>query len=164
MRLPYLVLTLLGVFLLVDLALTVSSLPEHVATHFDGAGNPNGWMSRRGYAIFMAALGIGLPAMIVVLLRVAPRWFPNRLSIPNRLFWLAAERREETLQFLQWHMGWLAALLAFFVIAIHHLIIMANAARPPGLPHTPFFFVIGCFLAGLAVWMVLLWLRFRRSP
>ena len=161
-RLPYLAFTLLGIILLVDLALTVPSLSEPVATHFDGAGNPNGWMSRRVYAIFMAAFGIGLPALIVALIRFAPRWFPNRLSIPNRSFWLAAERREGTLQFLQWHMGWLATLMVFFVIAIHHLIIMANAARPPALPHAPFFFVIGCFLAGMAVWMVLLWLRFRR--
>lgn len=164
MRLPYLAFTLLGIVLLVDLALTLPSLSEPVATHFDGAGNPNGWMSRSGYAVFMVALGIVLPALIVALIRVAPRWFPHRLSIPNRSFWLAPERREETLQFLKWHMAWLATLMVFFVIAIHHLILMANAARPPGLPHTPFFFVVGCFLAGLAVWMVLLWLRFRRSP
>lgn len=51
MRLPYLAFTLLGIVLLADLALTVPALPEPVATHFDGAGNPNGWMSRRGYAV-----------------------------------------------------------------------------------------------------------------
>jgi len=163
MRLPYLVFALLGIVLLIDLALTVPSLSEPVATHFDGAGHPNGWMSRRGYAIFMAAFGIGLPALILALVRLAPRWFPNRLSIPNRSFWLAAERREETLQFLKWHMAWLADLMVFFVIAIHRLIVMADAARPPALPHTPFFFVMGCFLAGMAVWMALLWLRFRRT-
>jgi uncharacterized membrane protein len=164
MRLPYVALTLLGIVLLADLALTLPSLAEPVATHFDGAGNPNGWMSRRGYAIFMVALGIGLPAFIVALVRIAPRRFPNQLSIPHRSFWLAAGRREETLQFLKWHIGWLATLMVFFVIAIHHLVIMANAARPPVLPRAPLFFVIGCFLAGLAVWMWLLWLRFRRGP
>jgi uncharacterized membrane protein len=164
MRLPYLAFTLLGIVLLVDLALTVPSLSEPVATHFDGAGNPNGWMSRRGYALFMAAFGIGLPALIVALVRVVSGRFPNRLGLPNRSFWLAAERREETLQFLNWHMGWLATLMMFFVTAIHHLIIMADAARPKALPHAPFFFVMGCFLAGMAVWMVLLWLRFRRTP
>ncbi len=162
-RLPYLAFTLLGMLLLIDLALTVPSLSEPVATHFDGAGHPNGWMSRSGYALFMAALGIGLPALIVALVRVVSGRFPNRLSIPNRSFWLGAERREETLQFLNWHIGWLATLLVFFVIAIHHLIIMADAARPKALPHTPFFFVMGCFLAGMAMWIVLLWLRFRRT-
>ena len=164
MRLPYLAFTVLGIVLLADLVLTVPSLSEPVATHFNGAGSPNGWMSRRGYAILMAALGIGLPALIAALVFVASRRVPKRLSIPNRSFWLSAGRREETLQFLNWHTGWLATLMAFFVIAIHHLIIMANAARPPALPHAPFFFVIGCFLAGMAAWMVLLWLRFRRTP
>lgn len=90
-RLPFHAFTLLGVVLLVDLALTVPSLAEPVATHFDGTGKPNGWMTQTGYAIFMA-----------------------------------------------------------------------NASRPPALPHTPFLFMLGCFLAGMAVWTVLLWRRFRK--
>ncbi len=161
-RLPFYALTLLGVVLLVDLAVTVPSLAEPVATHFDGAGRPNGWMTQTGYGIFMAAFGIGLPVLISGLMPIVSRWFPTRVNLPNRLYWLAPERREATLSFLKWHLGWLAILMVFFVIAIHHLILMANAVRPPELPHTPFLFMLGCFLAGMAVWTILLWRRFRR--
>jgi uncharacterized membrane protein len=31
---------------------TSGSLPERVASHFDGAGNPNGYMTRDGYRTF----------------------------------------------------------------------------------------------------------------
>lgn len=163
MRLPYIVFLLLGIVLLVDLGLTTLSLAEPVATHFDGAGHPNGWMTRSTYAIFMAAFGIGLPLLIMGLLRVVPIRSSKRIKIPNRSYWLAPERRAETLQFLNWHMAWLANLMVFFVIAIHHLVLLANAARPVMLPHAPLFFVIGCFLAGMAVWMALLYYRFRRQ-
>jgi len=163
MRLPYTVFALLGIVLLADLALTTPSLMEPVATHFDGAGHANGWMSRRGYAIFMAAFGIGLPLLVLGLFRITPAWFPKRVNIPNRSYWLSPERRAETLQFLNWHMAWLGNLMVLFVIAIHHLVLMANASRPPMLPRTPLFFLMGCFLAGMAVWTALLWHRFRRS-
>jgi uncharacterized membrane protein len=161
-RLPFYAFTLLGVVLLVDLALTVPLLAEPVATHFDGAGKPNGWMTRTGYAIFMVAFGIGLPLVISALIPMISRWLPARINIPNRQYWLAPDRREETLLFLRWHLGWLATLMAFFALGIHHLILMANALRPPALPHTPFLFMLGCFLAGMAVWTGLLWRRFRK--
>ncbi|MDH3287833.1 MAG: DUF1648 domain-containing protein [Betaproteobacteria bacterium] len=161
-RLPFHAFALLGVALLVDLALTVPSLAEPVATHFDGTGQPNGWMTRTGYAIFMVAFGIGLPSLILGLIPLISGWFPTRINIPNKQYWLAPERREETLLFLRWHLCWLATLMAFFALAIHHLILMANASRPPALPHTPFLFMLGCFLAGMAVWTVLLWRRFRK--
>ena len=161
-RLPFFAFTLLATALVIDLALTVPSLAEPVATHFDAAGRANGWMTRTGYGIFMAAFGICLPLLIWALIPLISRRFPRGINIPAREYWLAPERREETLAFLRWHMGWLATLMVLFFIAIHHLLLLANALRPPALPHTPFFFMLGCFLAGTAVWTILLWRRFRR--
>ena len=163
-RLPYVAFILLAVVLSIDLGLTAPSLAEPLATHFDGAGNPNGWMSRNGYVVFMIAFGIGLPLLIAGLIRVAPAWFPKRLRIPNRAYWLAPERREETLQFLNAHVAWLSTTMVLFVIAIHHLVLMANASRPVRLPHMPFLVLMGSFLAVLAVWIGVLWYRFRREP
>ena len=78
MRLPYLAFTVLGIVLLADLVLTVPSLSEPVATHFNGAGSPNGWMSRRGYAILMAALGIVMGALIIFYRGEYARWATQR--------------------------------------------------------------------------------------
>lgn len=161
-RLPFYAFTLSALALLVDLALTISSLGEPVATHFDAAGRANGWMTRTGYGIFMAAFGIGLPLLIWALIPLISRRFPRAVNIPARTYWLAPERRDETLVFLKWHLGWLATLMVLFFLAIHHLLLLANALRPPALPRAPFFFMLGCLLAGTAVWVVLLWRRFRR--
>ena len=163
-RLPYAAFLLLALVLVIDLALTAPSLAEPIATHFDGMGNPNGWMSRNGYAAFMTVLGIGLPLLVMGMVRVAPAWFPRRLNIPNRSYWLAPDRREETIQFLNTHMAWLATWMVSFVIAIHHLVLMANASQPARLPHAAFFVVMGSFLAVVALWAALLWYRFRRAP
>jgi len=62
-------------------------------------------MTQTGYAIFMVVFGIGLPLLILGLKRLISGWFPTRINIPNKQYWLAPERREETLLFLRWHLG-----------------------------------------------------------
>jgi uncharacterized membrane protein len=153
----------LAVVLIADIAATLEALPEPVATHFDGAGRPDDWMSRRGYALFMFAFGIGLPLAIVSVMRFVAWRFPARINIPNRGYWLAPERRERTLQFLISHIWRLACLMALFAFAIHRLLVAANLARPVELPVVPFLALLGLFLCGLAAWITVLLRRFRKA-
>ena len=46
---------------------TLPALPALVATNFNGAGVPHAWMARRSYTIYLAAIGIGLPLLVVSL-------------------------------------------------------------------------------------------------
>ncbi|MBM3358888.1 MAG: DUF1648 domain-containing protein [Betaproteobacteria bacterium] len=158
------VFALLAAVLIADITATFEALPEPVATHFDGAGRPDDWMSRRGYAMFIFAFGIGLPLAIVGLMRFVAWRFPARLNIPNRRYWLAPERRESTLRFLVSHMWRLACLMVLFAFAIHRLLVAANLARPVELPLVPFLVLLGLFLGGLAAWIAVLVNRFRKMP
>ena len=82
------------------LFVTASRLPLRVASHFDGAGTPDGWMLRGPYLWTMAGVSVGLNAFLVGIF-YSVRYFPtSTFNLPHRDYWLAAERRGETFAFL----------------------------------------------------------------
>ena len=87
-----------------------SHLPESVATHFNGAVRPDGWMSRSDHQSFMLKFGLLFPLFVVVLC-FATRFVPaNLINVPHREYWLAPERRKETFDYLFRHSLWFACL------------------------------------------------------
>jgi hypothetical protein len=136
-------------------------LPPVVASHFDASGAPDGALPRGLYLALMGALLAGVPLLLALL----PRWMIGRdgarLNIPHRQYWLAPDRREQTLDFLRRQGRWFAAAVALFLAYAHGLVVQANR-QPPSLA-TP------ALLAGLVVFLLAtgagLWVlhaRFRR--
>jgi uncharacterized membrane protein len=125
-----------------------SQLPERVATHFNGGGEPNGLMSRSANQMFMLAFGLAFP-LVIVMLSYATRFLPRGLvNIPHRDYWLAPERRAETSNYLLHHSLWLACLAVCFVIGIQYSIVQANRLSPPHLSTPVLLSLVGSFLAG----------------
>ena len=162
-RAPGLVLSLLYLFFLGYLAFSAGQLPDRVATHFDGSGQPNGWMSRSTHLLFTLVLGLGIPLFVVAVLFVV-RFLPDSIiNIPRRDYWLAAERRAETVAWLFRHSLWFACISVSFITGVHYLIVRANA-RPPAQLSTPWLLgMVGCFLVALAIWVISMILHFCRA-
>ncbi len=162
-RLPITLFWLL-VALFVSYVISSSSvLPKQMATHFDGGGMPNGWMSRNGYIRFMLAFGLGVPFFVVGLHYFLARYAGNQFNIPNREYWLAPERRADTLRFVIYHSWWLGCLMLLFILASHYLLLATNRSSPPHLPTVPFLLLIVAFLVALGGWIVVLMTRFRKK-
>src|SRR5262245_3767721 len=121
-------------------------------------------MTRAGYVRFMLVFVVVLPSLLVAAIGLLPRLLPQWVNIPNRAYWLAPERRDDSLAFLLAHACWFGVLMVLFLAAIHYLLLQANAASPPRLPTAPFVALLAGFVAGLAVWMVMLYRRFRSYP
>jgi uncharacterized membrane protein len=143
---------------------TGSALPDPVATHFGPAGTPNGYMSRSFYVRLMLAFVVLLPLGINLLVgRVLS--LPNaRINIPNRDYWLAAERREHSVRRLQRHMQFFGTVLAAFLCYMHWQVVQANARSPAQLDNTRFAMGLATFLVTLVVWTVVLRRQFRPPP
>jgi hypothetical protein len=135
-----------------------------MATHFGSGGAPNGWMSRKGYVQFMLAFGLGVPFFVVGLHYLLARYGGNQFNIPHREYWLALERRADTLRFMVHHSWWLGCVMLLFMMAIHRLILATNLSSPPRLPTVPFLLVVGAFLVSLLGWTLVLRARFRNKP
>lgn len=145
------------------IALTADWLPARVASHFGASGLANGFMTRDVYLAFTIGLVVLPPALVGLSIALSLRYFPQFLNLPNRDYWLAPERREETEAYLTAHTAWLAALLALFALGIHLLVVRANRIVPPQLETGPFLAMLLAFAIVMVAWIGALARRFRRG-
>jgi hypothetical protein len=146
----------------VFVAVSSGYLPERVASHFGGDGYADGYMTRDGYRQFMLFFVVVFPLVLTGLIGWLPRRFPRAINIPNRDYWLAPSRREESLAFLARHALWFGCMLVVFLAGVHWLVVRANTVNPPRLANGPFLAMLVVFLAFMGVWTVALLRRFRK--
>ncbi len=128
-------------------------LPERVASHFDAAGAPNGWAPKdlfvglyAGVLAIMAGSFFGLP--------VAMASMPtSMINLPNKDFWLAPERRDETWERVAAYMNAAGNAVMALLVYIFHLAFEANlgGGGPLGGGAAVALFVFVVFLIGWTV-------------
>lgn len=128
-------------------------LPDTIASHFDGAGHPNGWSSKAeffgvmfGMIALMGVVFLGIPRAIS---RVPLGW----ISLPYRDYWLSEERRAETMRFIDSRISWLGVATVLLIVATTQFTIDANLSHHPELP-TRFMWVFWAYLAYSLGWTV----------
>ncbi len=133
-----------------------------MASHFDGAGRPNGFQSRDGFVAFCALMlfmtlvvfgGLG-----AVFRKIPSKWF----NLPNRDYWLAPERRDETLDALSAQMEWFGVASLGLYLFVIQMVLETNQTSEPGLDSSSMFVVLGLYLLFSAVWTTRLFLRYRK--
>ncbi|MGW8258172.1 MAG: DUF1648 domain-containing protein [Thermoguttaceae bacterium] len=142
---------------------TPAFLPQQFATHFNAAGKADGWMNRSSFMMLEGGMGtFGILVMLVA--GSVGRFVPEKyVNLPNRDYWLADERRAETMSYLFRQMLWIASLLMCLLIAVHVSTIHANKTVPPHLHQGEALTILGCFLAATLIWMINLLLHFKRT-
>ena len=143
--------------------LTSMRLPSMVASHFAGSGTANGFMPRGIYAWFMLGLVVGLPALMIGLTWVSIANPKARINLPNKDYWLAPERRAETIEFLRAGILWFGFMLVAFLCYVHWLVVLANRVQPAQLANTWFIGGLVVFLAALLIWLKMFLGHFRQS-
>ena len=141
---------------------TSQVLPPIVASHFSASGAASGYMPRGIYSVLVMALVVGAPLLVALVPAAAAGKGAKRLNIPDREYWLAPERREATLAYIRGHGRWFAAGVALFLTYVHWLVVRANALRPPMLSTAGIVLGLVVLFLALAVWLTLLFRRFRR--
>jgi hypothetical protein len=140
------------------------ALPEVVASHFGVSGRANGFMSREAY------VGLMLPTVVLVplLLVALPTWAfrsPNaRINLPHRDYWLAPQRRAQTVAILSTQSVRFAAMMLVFLCYVHWLVIKANQITPPTLAARWLVAGLAVFLLATLVWVISLIRRFGHIP
>lgn len=143
------------------LAWISGQLPDVVASHFNAAGRADGHSTR---ATFLALYGV-----VIFLLGVSfggigaliPRLPDASVNIPHRDYWLAPERRAETLAWFADQMALMGALTMGFMVATMHLVVQANQPGQEGLPGT-FGPLVIAYIVFTIAWSVWLLVRFRQ--
>lgn len=141
---------------------TSERLPEIAATRFAAGGDPVAFMTRGAYRVFMVWLVSAVPLLVAFLPQfIGARW-PQLLNIPNREYWLAAERRPDTLASVAARTLLLAAVMILFLCFTHWLVVEANASPARRLSGAPLLAALGAFVAFMIGWIAAFRRRFRR--
>jgi uncharacterized membrane protein len=139
-------------------------MPERMASHFAADGSVNGWQSRSAFFVLM--LLVTSTSAIVGFL--APRQIAARsnarINLPHRDYWLAPERRAETLQFITSTMAWFACGILFVLISGTFLALQANLTPAHRFNSEAMLAVLVGFLIGLLGLLFRLVRHFRKIP
>jgi uncharacterized membrane protein len=147
-------------------------LPDILATHFGGRGQPNGWQTHSAFwatEIFVIALATAIGFGVPAILNAIP---VSLINVPNKEHWLAPERRENTIAYFRATFAWFGCGLLAFLLFVNELVFRANLTTPRQLNTTAFVAALFVFLGFTAIWTVRLISRFskeeisqgRRSP
>jgi uncharacterized membrane protein len=106
-------------------------LPEVLASHFAANGAVNGWQSKSAFfgvelavVIFAGVVGFGVP-------RILGAMPVSLINLPNKEFWLSAERRDETMSYMRTSAAWFGCALLAFLLFVMELAFRANLQTPP---------------------------------
>lgn len=145
-------------------AVSSRGLPYLVAAHFNAAGQVNGYMPRDFYVGLMIVLMVTVPVMVALVPMRAFNDPQARINLPHREYWLAHERRDETIAVLSRFARRFSVMLELFLCYGHWAVVQANHRSPPTLPSTPFIVVVVLFIVATMTGVIALIARFQRVP
>lgn len=138
------------------------SMPDVVASHFAAGGAANGYMPRAVYVLFMLFFVIALPALMVFITWRSLERPGARINLPHREYWLAPERRGQTVTRIRAGVLQFSAMLLVFLCYAHWLVVRANRSQPVRLDESWFLGGLLVFLAAALFWALGFVRQFRR--
>lgn len=163
-RLPRFLYACLFAACLLMMAYYYPQMPQRMASHFAADGSVNGWQSRDAFFVLMFL--VASTSAIVGFL--APRQIAAkataRINLPHRDYWLAPERRLQTVRYISAMMAWFACGILFVLISGTFLALRANLAPDHRFNAGAMLAVLGVFLAGLFGMLVGFVRHFQKLP
>lgn len=137
-------------------------LPLTVASHFDAAGQANGWSTRTLFflmqlsvAALVTAIFLGIP----LLLRRVPT---SLFNLFNKEYWLAPDRRPTTIADLENRCSWFGVATITFLLVIFQLAIAANLESNHRLAHRVVWPMLAAYVVVVLYWTARLIVRYAR--
>jgi hypothetical protein len=137
-------------------------LPEKMATHFGVDGQPNGWMSKDQFAFFYIGFLIVVSGAFAVTGALATKLPDRMFRIPNKSYWFAPERAEETRKGLGRDLTFIGLFIGAFLIGIHHSLIDMALKDVQKLDTTLLLAWVGFLFTGMGLFIIRQFLRFRK--
>jgi uncharacterized membrane protein len=135
-------------------------LPDRLASHFDSLGNANGWMIRpQFFAMYVVLIALAAALVYLPPLFIA-RASTSIINLPNKEYWLAPERRTDTLAFFAKQFAWFGCIFLLLEISVMQLVVESNSSPTPRFPAGPFLSLVFAFVIFTFVWIIVILRRF----
>ena len=135
------------------------NLPEKITSHFNGFGEPDGWMSKSSFIIFEGVILFLIIAEFTLLPLLIEKIPDSLINLPNKNYWLANDRRAETFSAIRVYFEWFSVGLLGLFIAVNEMVFRANLNQQ-SLSNSIWFGLIAFFLF-VGIWLVKFLLRFK---
>ncbi len=142
--------------------LNYQELPEIVASHFNAAGEADGWMSRDAFVILDIAIVLINAAVFFGIQAMLPRISSTYINMPNREYWLAPERREQSLARISMHIIWFGNATVLFLVILFHQVYQLNIEKKSSL-EGDFWMGLMLYFALIGILILRMYRDFRRT-
>lgn len=131
-------------------------LPPRLASHFGFSGAPDGWMSRGAFLLAMIGVALLMLALFVVSSRVTVWSRDEWINLPHKAFWLAPERRAQTMERIERHTLRMGVATQALLLLVFEQVLRTNAigSNHLGAPVRIFLLVYCAVMAWLLVSLV----------
>ena len=162
--LPKLIYGFLAAAGLIYFSLLYPQLPGLMASHFNAGGVATAWMPKSGFffLIVVVTLAAGVPVFLVP--KQMAKLPNNKINLANKEYWLAPERRAETIDYLGTQMGWFGCALLALLFCGLYIAVAANLKPDHTFDSTSFYVALGVFSAFIIIFLARLISHFARVP
>jgi uncharacterized membrane protein len=162
--LPKLIYILLAAAGLLYFSLWYAQLPDPMASHFNANGVATAWMPKSGFFMLILVVTLAASVPVFVVSKSMAKLPNDKINLANKEYWLAPERRAETVEYLGTQMGWFGcALLALLYCGLYNAV-AANLRTNHTFDSGFFYVVLGVFFAFILFWLVRLLSHFAHVP
>lgn len=161
-RLPLTIFFGLMALLAVYVWWTHGQLPNKMAVHFNGAGNPDRWAGKwEMTGVMLIVIGLysvifGLSSMFMS--KLSPKWW----NLPNKDYWFAPERVSETMTSFSKNFLSIGICMVVFMGYVHWDVFQANTVRPGNQLSMSVWGILG-FVALIFTLVIRMALKFRKK-
>jgi uncharacterized membrane protein len=162
--LPKLIYGLLAAVGLLYFSFLYPQLPDPMASHFNASGAVTAWMPKSAFFILIPVIALAASVPVFLVPRSMANLPNDKINLANKEYWLAPERRAETIQYLGIQMGWLGCALLTLLLCGLYNAVAANLRPDHNFDSGSFYIALGAFFAFIIFWLVRLLLHFARVP
>jgi len=162
--LPKFIYVLMAAVGLLYFSLLYPRLPDPMASHFNPGGAATAWMPKSAFFMLIAIVTLAAGVPIFLVPRSMAKLPNNKINLANREYWLAPERRAETMQYLGIQMGWFGCAVLALLFSGLYIAVAANQRPEHTFDSGSFYVALGAFFAFILFWLVRLLSHFARVP
>ena len=116
-----LVLILTAAVCIAQMVVWYGQLPDPMPSHFDAAGNVDGESSRLAFYLTIGLVNAMLLILFPLMSKMMKSLPDSLINLPNKEYWLAASRRENTLARISGHLTTFGWATCWFMMVTFHL-------------------------------------------
>ncbi len=150
------------VLVLLQLAHNYTMLPEIISTQFDINGTPTRSMSRQDFAMFHIGFVVFMSCIFAGGGYLVSRLPVKYLNIPNKDYWLAPERRRDTLMGLRKDLAVMGLIVGAFVFLVDYFVMDAAMSNRRGMTPETLSTLLTSMAAATGLFVARLLMKFRR--